>query len=116
MEQIVKFIEDHPASAGLPYWGGVYSGCGDYILIIADRRIIGVVNDPFDAPGYKVRREAAKQEAVARGYNNVSTALAEGSGGSFFLRYKWDAEMLPTKKYYVPSVYGGRHLNIEVIE
>jgi len=106
------------------YWLSCYRGCGRYILVVHDSRILASIPDgfsrlPYLPSGNAISRQAwedeLKKECLQRFGDNVHFIEAEGSGCSFFLRNEEDCALVNTKSYLVPSVDGGIHRNLEIV-
>lgn len=106
------------------YWLACYQGCGEYRLIVKDKKILGAIHGNFfdtrpKIKGYLVRTrvwaQALKDCVSDRIGDHFRFVKADGSGTRFFLRECKDARLINVREYDVPSAQGGYHHNIEII-
>lgn len=112
------------------YWLACYQGCGEYRLIVKDKKIAGAIYGNFhDSRPCTIGIDGKKK--VVRHTKDWSYAIrrcaedrigkchlfsAFGSGTRFFLQDKKNYEKyVNVREYDVPSAQGGYHHNIEII-
>ena len=98
-----------------------YKGRSGYQIFVREKRIVatlygGIYNSRPDDSVCPKKWEEAVKEYVTMIFGEITCLTAHVRNGLFFLNVQVPAEVLPTKTYEEPSIFGGTNLHIEVLK